>query len=234
MRIIVFLLALSAPLPQDSKEVPGKVTGTVTLKGDAPKRKPFRISCPACAPLYPAGMPREDLAVNAKNQIQGAVVFIRSGLEGRKFEVPEAPVILEQKGCRYEPHAVGLMTGQKLIVRNRDPHCHNAHAIPFNNKEFNVCLSGVGQEFEKSFERPEVSIRIKDDVYPWMGAWVAVFDHPFFTVTDRAGRFELPGLPPGKYTLEVWQERCIPATQKVEVGPNAQVSVDLDLELKKE
>lgn len=234
MRTCTILLGWILSFPALPQEVPFKLTGTVSLKGEAPKRKPFRIPCPHCAPLYPGGMPREDLVMDAQGRIQGALVFVKSGLEGRKFEAPITPVVLEQKGCRYEPHVAGIMTGQKLVVRNLDPHSHNAHGLGFANKEFNVCLAKQGQEFERVFERPEVPIRIKDDVSPWMGAWIAVFDHPFFAVTDAGGRFELPGLPPGKYTLEVWQERCAPATREVEVAPNGGPAVQLELTLHKD
>ena len=234
MRTACILLAWSFVLPAVPQDVPGKLTGTVTLKGEWPKRRPFQIDCRHCAPQYPEGMPREDLVVDAGKRIQGAVVFVKSGLEGKKFETPKASVVLQQKGCRYEPHVAGIMTGQKLVVRNLDPHSHNSHGIPFSNKEFNVCLPLQGQEFERTFEKPEVSIRIKDDCLPWKSAWVAVFEHPYFAVTDPKGQFELTALPPGKYTLEVWQERCSPATREIEVGPSGQPTVDFALELKKE
>lgn len=65
-----------------------------------------------------------------------------------------------------------------------------------------------------------------------MGARVAVFDHPSFAVTDSKGRFEVPNLPPGKHTLEVWPVRCSPVAREVEVGSDGRGSADFQLELK--
>lgn len=209
------------------------ISGTVKLIGDRPKSKPIKISCDTCAPLYPAGMPREDLIVDDKNLIQSAVVYIKAGLEGKKYEVPKAPVVLEQKGCRYEPHVSGVMVGQKLLIRNSDPHNHCTHGIAIVNKESNVALL-PGMEYERVFERAEVPLQFKDDVYPWMKGWVVVLEHPFFAVTGRGGKFEINGLPPGKYTLEVWQEKCTLITREIEIKPSQKLTLELSLELKKE
>jgi len=229
MRTISLMLILLASVPQEDGVT---VTGVVKLKGDPPKSKNIKIACPPCAKLYPQGMSREDLVVNSEGAIQGAFVYIKTGLEGKKYAVPETPAVVEMKGCRYEPHVVGLRAGQKLRFRNQDPHNHCVHALAFVCKEMNVALI-PGGEFEKTLEKPEVMIRLKDDVYPWMSGWIGLVDHPFFSVTGPDGKFELKGLPPGKYTVEVWQEKCAPTTQNLEVG-NKGSTVEFALELKKE
>ncbi len=57
------------------------------------------------------------------------------------------------------------------------------------------------------FTAPEVMVRFKCDVHPWMASWVGVVAHPFFAVSDNAGKFDIKGLPPGTYTLEAWHEK---------------------------
>jgi hypothetical protein len=84
MRICTILLVWTLAGPASSQDMPGKIAGTISLKGNAPKRKPMQIPCPHCGPLYPAGMPREDLVVDANARIKGAVVFIKSGLVRQK------------------------------------------------------------------------------------------------------------------------------------------------------
>lgn len=229
---LLLLLVSLAGGPSAAQETPS-ISGTVKLKGERPKAKPIKINCPSCGPLYPGGMPREDLMVDDKNLIQSAFVYVKAGLEGKKFEVPKVPVVLEQKGCRYEPHVVGLMVGQKLLIRNSDPHNHCTHGIAFQNKESNLALLPE-MEYERVFERPEVSIAFKDDVYPWMRGWVAVVEHPFFAVTGPGGKFEIKGLPAGKYTLEVWQEKCVPLTFDIELKASEKQTLDLGLDPKKE
>ncbi len=234
MKVTTLCLALLAggwPAGQDSTAT---LRGTVRLRGSAPRSRPIRITCAVCAPRYPAGMPREDLIVDGEGRIQGAFVYIKAGLEGRKFEVPKIPVVLDQKGCRYDPHILGMMAGQKLLLRNSDPHPHCTHALPFSNKEFNIGLPKQGQEAEKTFENPEVMIRIKDSVDVWMSAWVGVLSHPFFAVTGADGSFEIRGLPPGTYTLAVWQEKCAEATRHIEGKAEAPLTADFTLDLKKD
>lgn len=234
MKGITLCLAIVVGGLPSSQDPATSVSGTIKLKGDAPKSKPIKITCPNCAPLYPTGMPREDLVVDNEGRVRGAFVYVKTGLEGKKFDVPKLPVVLDQKGCRYEPRVLGVMAGQDLLIRNSDTHGHCVHALPFTNKEFAFHLEKPGMEMKKQFDRPEVMIKIKDDRDVWMGAWVGVLDHPYFTVTGPDGKYEIKGLPPGKYTLAVWQEKCAVATQDIEVKAKESKSADFSLDLKKE
>jgi hypothetical protein len=229
----VLLIGTLAAAPQDASTT---VTGTVSLNGDLniKKKKPMRITCPHCAPLYPAGMPREELILDPQNRIQGAFVFVKAGLEGRKFEAPKTPVLLNQKGCRYEPHVAGVQVGQDFVIRNSDPHDHCAHALPFNGMGFNFGQPKGCPDVTRTFDRAETMIKIKDDVHPWMSAWIGVVDHPYFAVTDAAGKYEIRGLPPGSYTLEVWQESLQSVSREIEVKQGGPKTADFVLELRKE
>ena len=233
MRVCLLLLFVVAGGVSLAQEAGSTVTGVVKLNGEPRRAKTMNIPCPHCAPLYPRGMAREDLVVDEERNIRGAFVYVKSGLEGKKFPVPETSVLVEMKGCRYEPHVLGVRAGQKIRLLNRDPHNHCVHGIPFDNREINVALT-PGQDFEKSFDKPEVMIRLKDDVYPWMSAWLGVVDHPFFAVTGPDGKFAIKGLPAGKYTIEVWQPECRPATHELEVGGKEPAPMEWRLELKKD
>ncbi len=232
MRVLALVLVLGC-CPQKAPES-SVVQGTVRLN-EAPKaKKPWKIPCPTCAPLYPAGMPREDLILDKENRIQGAFVFVKKGLEGRAFEAPKTAVVLDQKGCRYEPHVLGIMPGQELLIRNSDPHRHCAQALPFNNREFLVGQDGGGKEDRRSFTHPEVMVRIKDSIHPWMGAWIGVVEHPYFAVTNAEGKYSIKGLPPGKYALEVWQEKSVAKEADVEITGQETRTLDFRLDLRKE
>jgi hypothetical protein len=140
--------------------------------------------------------------------------------------VPKEPVVLDQKGCRYEPHVFGIRAGQPLLIKNSDDLLHNVHALPFTNAEFNIGQQ-PGAEDTRQFASREVVVKVKCDIHPWMGAWAAVLDHPFFAVTDEKGRYEIKGLPAGKHTVEVWQEKYKSVSKDVQV----QDKTALDFEL---
>lgn len=147
----------------------------------------------------------DDLVVAADGGVRWAFVRVVKGLEGGSFEPPTAPAVLDQKGCLYAPRVLGVQVGQPVEFRNGDPVNHNCRGLPFDNKGFNFNqLPGASDR--RTFGKPEI-FNLRCDYHPWMSAWIGVFDHPYYAVTDAEGRFAIKGLPPGRYTLEAWHER---------------------------
>ena len=99
-------------------------------------------------------------------------------LKGYRFEIPDSPVVLQQRNCRFEPHVFGLRVGQPLQIINADPTVHNVHPTPKLNQEWNYSHAPDGPPMVKNFARAEVLIPIKDNQHPWERAFVAVMDHP--------------------------------------------------------
>lgn len=223
-------VAGSASATQDTAT---RVSGTIKLKGDVPQSQPIKIRCSNCRPLYPDGMPSEDLVVDKEKHVQWAFVYVKAGVKGKKFDIPKNPVVLDQRGCRHKPHVLGMMAGQKLVIRNSDPHFHQFHAMPFKNKVLMFGQPQNSQDVENTFEHREIMIKMRDDVHPWMSAWIGVLDHPFFAVSGRNGKYEIKGLPPGKYTLEVWHEKYKSVTQEIEVRERERSIANFVLEIRK-
>ncbi len=215
-------------LPKDA------VAGTVKLKGDAPKRRKIKMDAdPKCAAMHADAPLQDDIVVSADGGVQYAFVYVKTGLEGKKFDAPKEPAKLDQKGCRYDPHVVGVMIGQDLEISNSDDLLHNIHALPFVNKEFNFGQPTKGLTEKKQFSQKEIMVKVKCDVHPWMSAWVGVSEHPFFAVTDANGKFSIKGIPDGKYTFEVWQEKYKSVSVEAEVKGGA-AAVNFELADKKE
>src|SRR5215831_8017344 len=131
-------------------------------------------------------------------------VYVKTGLEGRRFDVPKEPVLLDQHVHEFIPHVFGLRAGQPLRILSSDPGVHNVNCAPFNNPAFNQSLL-QDESMTKVFPKPEVMIQLRCNIHS-MTAWVGVLDHPYFAVTGSDGAFEIRGLPPGEYTLEAWSE----------------------------
>ena len=111
------------------------------------------------------------------------------------------------------------MTRQKLDVKNSDPTNHRIHPLPSTNSEWNELQPAGVADLMKDFEQPEVMIPVKDNLQPWMRAYIGVLPHPFFAVTDDKGSFSIKGLPPGDYTIEAWHEKYGTQDQKVTILP---------------
>ncbi len=232
-------LAASTPLgtSQDQQEPQAfTVGGTVKLNGPVPKPKVNKALAgdQACANCHDKIPLKDDLVVSEAGGVRWAFVYVKKGLEGKEFKPPATAVKIDQVGCLYTPHMVGVMVGQPVNFMNSDPMNHNVHGLPFTNKEFNFAQLPKTDRDVK-FTAPEVMVKVKCDIHPWMGVWIGVVDHPFYAVTDAEGKFEIKGLPQGAYTLGVWHEglETLDATNEITIVVKAAVQVDVALKPKK-
>lgn len=230
--LLIAALPLWSPIGVESRQGgPGRgatatIRGRVTLEGTVAKAEPIRMSADLFCqrahgePVYP-----NSVVVSADGGLDNVFVYVKRGLEGRTFPPASGPAQLEQRGCTYNPHVMGLRTGQPLEIINSDPTLHNIHALPVKNPPFNLGQPIQGMRSTKTFQTPEITVPIKCDVHPWMSAYVGVVDHPFFAVTAAGGAYTLNGLPPGEYVIESWHERLGVQTQDVKVGPGEEAQV---------
>ena len=196
----------------------GTITGNVQFAGLPPAREPINMdSDPYCTKQPPNSTETIVLAGDTE-KLQNVFVYVKDGLGNLVFPVPSTAVVLDQKGCRYVPHVLGIQVGQPLEILSSDNTLHNVHAMPEQNREFNKAHQLAGIKHTHTFTTKEVMVPFKCDVHKWMNAYVGVLDHPFFAVTGNNGRFELKGLPPGTYTIEAWHEKLGTQTQMVTLG----------------
>ena len=205
----------------------GEVTGTVKLDGAAPKMKAISIAAePACAKARTAPLTSEEVVTGDGGALANVVVYVSSGLDGYSFPAPSTPVEFKQEGCQYHPHVAGMMVAQNVSVVNADQTTHNIHPIPMQNREWNESQPPGAAPIQKSFARDEVAIPVKCNVHPWMKAYMAVLPNPFFQVTDKDGKFDLKGLPPGTYTITAWHELYKTDPQTITIGAKESKAVN--------
>lgn len=207
----------------------GDVSGKVKLEGTPPAPKMIPLDTdPTCKVLNLKPTPTRHYIVSPDGGLANVFVYIKEVPGGKKYDPPADMPELDQKGCMYEPYAMGVMVNQKFKIHNSDPVMHNVNA-----GYFNFAQTSQGQETIKSFSKPEVAVKFMCNVHPWMFAFVGVFEHPFFAVTDKDGNYKLPsGLPAGDYTLVAWHPKAGESTQKITVGADDKKTADFTLKVK--
>ena len=203
----------------------GNVSGMVMLNGELPAAEDLMMnSDPVCA--MSATDTQSSTFVGSDGHLGNVFVYVKEGLEGQRFPAATGTVELNQQGCRYTPHVMGIQVGQTFEIVNSDPTLHNIHATPAANDEFNMGQPIQGMRFERTFDSVEVMVPFKCDVHGWMNAYIGVLDHPYFAVTAADGMFDISTLPPGDYVIEAWHEALGTQTQNVSVatGQTAEVS----------
>ena len=216
--------ATPAAAATDKADGPGVIAGTIKFEGTVPPPRPLRMdSDPQC--VASPGSTLELLVVGPGNGLKNVFVYVKDGLGARTYAIPATPVLLDQKGCQYVPHVFGAQVGQTIQVSNSDPLIHNVHALPKGNPEFNFGQPAKTPPVPRVFNKPEIGLPFRCDVHGWMNAYANVVPHPFFAVTSEDGSFEIKGLPPGTYTIELWHEQLGTQSQSVTVDAAAPAKV---------
>lgn len=195
------------------------VSGIVRFEGEAPVMKPIEAA-------KHCGNIKEEWAVVAEDgALANVLVYIENAppSSGKDRDA----LILDQVSCQFVPHVIGAQIGQPLLAKNSDLEFHNVHYTPEENPATNFGLETYGQKRTVHFEKPEPRpMRVKCDVHPWMEAHIGVFAHPFYAVTDTAGRYTLAKVPAGQYTVKAWHERFGTREAQVSVADVGDVAQD--------
>jgi plastocyanin len=199
------------------------IRGVVVMTGAVvPKKLPVTIDQYICGKEKVA----EDLVVSPQGHVKNAVAWLQTPPPGAAW--PSAPVKVEmdQNGCVFVPHVAIVPAGGTVEFLNSDRLLHNLHSVSKDNPTFNR-TQPRGRVIPVTLSKPEF-IRVNCDLHSWMRAWVVVADHPFYALSNEAGEFTLPNVPPGKYVLQIWQETLGITSREVTVGgEDARVTVEL-------
>ena len=218
MKSFISLLAIAAMAGSAQFASAGEISGKVTLKGTPKPEIPIDLG-PACGKLNPSKPTTRHYVVGKDGGLANVFVYLK---DAKKAEPKGEAQELDQVGCIYEPYVMGVVAGQPFKIKNSDKEMHNVHATPSptsGNKEFNLAQPAGAPPLVKSFDKPEILVRMKCDVHPWMFAYIGVTEHPYFAVTDKDGNFKISGVPDGKYTIEAFHQKTHVAAKAGIVKP---------------
>lgn len=220
---VVAVVAMAAGSLAGSPRV-GVVAGEVSYTGTPDAgRTPQLAADPFCVTAHAEPLVIRTIATDDAGGLANVFVWVKNAPAGA---AASGDALMDQVGCLYLPHAVGVRSGQTMVFRNSDQTLHNINVQPRNNPSFNVGQPIAGMETRRSFAKAETGIQVRCDVHPWMVGYISVFDHPYFAVTGADGSFRIDGLPDGSYVVESWHESLGAQTQQVTVaGGEARLSI---------
>ena len=210
---IVALVVAWCPLAV-GPAVAGSIKGAVLHAGPPPEKKTVTINIDQ----YVCGKSREseDLVLGPNRGVRWAVVSLQTPPPGVRGEAPPGPVQVDQQQCVFVPRVVIVPVGGTVEFLNSDRLLHNIRGRATVNRPFNR-TQPKGRTIPMVFQKAEV-VRVDCDLHPWMRAWVVVAEHPFYTITNDQGEFLLDNVPPGRYTIQLWQEALGTVTKDVSVA----------------
>jgi plastocyanin len=157
--------------------------------------------------------------------LRRGVVYLETAPRSAFDERDPGRAVMDQRNERFVPHVLAVMVGTLVDFPNSDLTYHNVFSLS-RAKRFDLGRYAAGKSKTVRMDRPGV-VRVFCDIHSHMSAFVLVFNHPFFDVTDDEGRFELPSLPAGTYTVVGWYEGEARVARSVVVPQNGWAELDL-------
>jgi hypothetical protein len=195
----------------------GTIKGQLVWGGkDIPDPRPTNVNKDQDHCLSKGPLVSDELVVNKRNGgVRWAFVWLAPELGAEPLtihpglqEIKDKDATIDQPCCMFVPHALGLRQGQELLAKNSAPIAHNVHwqGHPLKNPGGNRIVPAGQSLTIKELKADRFPVKISCDIHGWMGAWVRVFDHPYFAVTDADGKFEIKLAPAGNFRLMLWHE----------------------------
>ena len=211
---VAAMLAIHAPTGRDNGRVSAAAGGAV------------RGQVEVLHPLVSAQPPSAGGAPDSVEVRRNAVVFFEEAPPGSALP-PPTRVRLRQTGERFVPHLLAVTTGSTVDFPNEDTTYHNVFSLS-KPRRFDLGRYAAGKSKAVVFDKPGI-VRVFCDIHSHMNAFIFVFGHRFFAVTDADGRYRIDQVRPGTYRVTAWYEGIAHQTRRVTVAEGATADADFRL-----
>ena len=171
-----------------------------------------------------------ELGASAAHDLSGrlrSVVYLESALRGAFEQSQPSHAVLDQRDERFVPHVLAIMTGTTVDFPNSDRIYHNVFSLS-KTARFDLGRYAVGHSKSVRFDQPGI-VRVFCDIHSHMNAFILVFSHPFFAVTDDDGRYRIENVPPGAYGVIAWNEGVLSEPRLVTIPDGGTAELDFTL-----
>ena len=209
----------------------GTISGTIHFTGKAPERIQIDMGQDPVCSLSPSNLTEQYIVQNGG--LDNVFVYIKSGLGNKAYAPPSTPVVMDQKGCRFIPHVIGVMAGQPIKFTNSDATMHNVHMTPTLSANQSVDISEAPNSpgDTRTLAAAELMIPVRCNNHPWMEGYINVVTNPFYAVSGENGHFTIKGVPPGTYTIEADHEQLGQKTATITVAPKQTATLDFTYDM---
>ena len=204
----------------------GRLTGTIEIDGEPPADSLIQpaIDQQVCGAVFTrAGIERRGA------RPAGVVVWIDGLRSGKPLPVERRFEIANER-CLLIPEIQGVIARGTLNVRNRDPLEHRTRIVRHDGGELLASIreTDEGQVVpnEHVLARPGI-LELTCAAHPWTHAWIAVFDHPYYTASVTDGSFAIDSIPPGRYAVKLWHPRLGAVEDSVTIDAGVTSAVTL-------
>lgn len=203
----------------------GTISGVVTFNGAAPEAKKIDTSADSVCASKSPNLTTEDWVIK-DGKLANTFVYIKDGTLADNTKVGDystwsnspSTATLDQNGCHYKPHVLGVVVNEPISITNSDATTHNVHFPQGLNPDWNQSQASGAAALQHKLTHAETMVAVKCNQHPWMKSYIGVLKHPLFAVSAEDGSFTIKGVPPGKYTVVAWHEGGAKGTeQKMEV-----------------
>jgi plastocyanin len=156
-----------------------------------------------------------------------AVVYLDAGLLQAFDPLPTRRMKMDQRNQAFEPHLIAITVGTTVDFPNDDPMFHNVMSLARGNA-FDLGRYPKGRSRSVRFDTPGL-VPVVCDIHAHMSAYILVFNHPFFAITDADGRYSIPNIPAGTYTLKVWSELGTVEPRRITIAANTTIDADFQV-----